>query len=351
MMKTPQTRLLVAALALSFPILSMAQGVVPPPTPPGALAEAPKVAPPMAVTSANPAAAVSASPVAPPPALIDIAIPDAPKSAPAADLKPSAASAGKSAKKPAVREATAKPEEKPAKPVDPFAGMAVTPVSDSGLNRFVFPEAVEGVFFPEGAPLPECGEKAGPMDPCKPVFLNGKRVMLLQLRAGAKGPIQMLTHLASGRFIETYLMPAAGPASIVRIDGAEDGASDSRLVAAAKAQQAQPERDSMSASEQYVALLTRFASGDIPAGFEAIKAGQRVRFEHFDVIPMTTWDNGNNLRAHFFQVQAHTDAPVVINASLFRRTNVRALALDRETITKSAPAQLYMLEYVPTEGQ
>lgn len=358
-MKTPQTRLLLAAIAISFPALVLAQAVVPPPQAPGVvLAPAaqtqPKVAPPAQVTSANPAAAIQAPPTPPAQNLIDIALPDAPKPT-VVDLKPAAPTVATqgSAKKPAVKRETASAEKAPVKtaPMDPFSGLKLTPVSDSQLNRFVFPEAVEGIFFPEGAPLPECPEKAGPMDPCKPVFLNGKKVMLLQLRAGAKGPIQMLVHLASGRFETLNLGPTAGPGSLVRIDGAEDGPSDSRLAAGSKANADGSGAANGTSSEKYVAMLAGFANGDIPAGFEPVVVGKPVRFEHFDAIPQATWDNGVNLRAHLFTVQAHGATPVVINASLFRNANVRALALDRETITNTAPAQLYMLEFVPMENQ
>lgn len=352
-MKTPKTHLLLAALAVSIPAFALAQ-VVPPPTPPGraVVPATPSVAPPTSVTSANPAAAAPAPPSAPPQTLIDIALPDAPKAPPAVDLKPAAPRERTRAKTTAPPRVPAE-EAQRAKPLDPFAGLIGTPVSDSQLNRFVFPDAVEGVFFPEGAPVPECPDKAGPMDPCRPVFFNGKRVMLLQLRAGAKGPVQMLVHLASGRFVELNLMPAAGPAALVRVDGAEDGASDARLMLATRSAGADSAggRNSMAASEQYVALLGRFASGDIPAGFETTALGERVRFDRFDVIPMASWSDGANLRAHLLQVQAHGEAQVLINAAFFRHANVRALALDREVITKSAPAQLYMLEFVPTEGQ
>lgn len=350
---------LAAALVVSAPAAALAQNVVPPPTPPGGQASAsapapsvaPPVAPPVSVTSANPAAAVKPAAA---PQLIDIALPDAPKPD-KVDLKPAApaaAGAKAPAKKPsAKREDVAEKAAAPLKPLDPFAGLVGTPVSDSQLNRFVFPEAVEGVFFPEGTPLPDCPNNAAPMDPCKPIFLNGKRVMLLQLRAGAKGPIQMMTQLSSGRFIDMNLTPVAGPAAVIRIDGAEDGASDARLAAGRKSATAVADAGAGSPSEQYVSMLSKFATGSIPEGFESIKVGATVRFEHFDVIPMASWDNGANLRAHLMQVKAHGKTPVVINAALFRNENVRALALDRETITNSAPAQLFMLEFVPTEGQ
>lgn len=365
-MKTFKTHLLAAAIAVGFPLIGAAQSIVPPPTPPGvqvpaaATAQAqpavqsPKVSPPAAVTSANPAVAA----VTPPPTsqLIDIALPDAPKPE-KADLKPAAPVVGQAQPAKAVKKVAKVERDEPKavvaeKPLDPFSGLVGTPVSDSQLNRFVFPEAVEGVFFPEGAPLPECGDKAGPMDPCKPIFLNGKRVMLLQLRAGAKGPIQMMTQLASGRFVDMNLSPVAGPAAVVRIDGAEDGASDARLAASRRSAAGVEGSAAANPSEQYVAMLSKFAAGAIPDGFDPVKVGAPVRFEHFDVIPLATWDNGANLRAHLLQVKAHGSSPVLINASLFRNENVRALALDRETITNSAPAQLYLLEFVPpTEAQ
>ncbi len=50
-------------------------------------------------------------------------------------------------------------------------------------------------------------------------------------------------------------------------------------------------------------------------------------------------------------VKARGNAPVAVSPSLFRQDNVKALALDRDTITNTAPAYLYMLEAVPTENQ
>lgn len=380
-MQFNKSRLFVAIMAIGLPVASFAQQaaapvIVPPPAAPGASAPqqqvapapqakaqpqvaaqagAPVVLPPAKTDSVNPAAAASA--VTPPP-LIDIAIPAAPKpeapSAKADDLKPAAPGAVKKAVAAKPKKVDADQDVKHVKaPVDPFSGIVGTPVSDSQLNRFVFPEAVEGIFFQEGAPLPECAEKASDMDPCKPVFLNGKRMMLLQLRAGAKGPVQMLVHLKSGRVVTMNLMPAAGPGAVIRVEGAEDGASDARLAEGKSSKGAKGVNNAsgMTASEQNVEMLSRFARGDIPAGFEPVAVdGKPVRFELFDVVQQASWDNGAGLRAHLFQIKAHGKTPVAISPALFRTENVKALALDRETITNKEPALLYMLEFVPTEN-
>jgi hypothetical protein len=365
-MQFNKNRILAAILALGLPVAAFAQSaaVVPPPAAPGSAAPAavqptpaPTVLPPTHAASVNPAAAVQGNAPAAPPPLIDIAIPAAPKptAGQAADLKPSAPKAA--AKKVVKAKPAAKDDEGTARvkaPADPFAGIIGTPVSDSQLNRFVFPEAVEGVFFQEGAPLPECAENAGEMDPCKPVFLNGKRVMLLQLRAGAKGPVQMVIHTKSGRFTTMNLMPAAGPGAVIRVDGAEDGASDTRLAegkSGAGVRGGANGNGGMTATEQNTETLARLARGDIPAGFEPVAVdGKPVRFELFDVVQRASWDNGAGLRLHLFQVKAHGATPVVISPALFRKENVKALALDRETITNAEPALLYMLEQVPTEN-
>lgn len=289
--------------------------------------------------------------------LLDIAMPDKPQpDAPGAVLKPSApaiAAPGHNAHKVKAKsvKGDAKPaaEEKKVAPPDPFEGIQVTPVSDSQLNRFVFPEAVEGVFFAEGAPLPDCPPNATPTDLCHPVFLNARRVMLLQLRAGAKGPVQMVTQLHSGRIVTLDLAPMPGPGAIVRIDNAEDGASDARLADDRKNAASASLDPTMTDSESNVAMLARFAKGDIPGGFEPTAVGGPVRYDFFDVIPMASWTDGANWRVHLVQVKAFTNQPVAINAGLFRNERVRAIALDRETITDSAPAQMYLLEYVPTE--
>jgi hypothetical protein len=404
-------RLFVAIMALGLPVASFAQGgvVVPPPAQPGMQARAPiqvtapaaaRIAIPVAVPSATPAAAApqgypigtaaasanvvasagtSAPTVLPPtstasinpaaaqgasapvnaPPLIDIALPNAPKpdAAPVAgDLKPLAPG-----HVPAKKAARAKKADKPKDdgdtavvkvPVDPYSGIVGTPVSDSQLNRFVFPEAVEGVFFQEGAPLPDCSDKATDMDPCHPVFLNGKRMMLLQLRAGAKGPVQMLVHMKSGAMKTMNLMPAAGPGAVVRVDGAEDGPSDERLAEAKSSKGISANNaGGMTGSEQDVQTLSRFAAGDIPAGFSPVDIDSTpVHFELFDVIQQASWEDGAGLRAHLFMVKAHGKTPVAVSPSLFRQDNVKALALDRDTITNTEPAYLYMLEAVPTEN-
>jgi len=371
-MQFHKNRILASILAIGLPAAAIAQTAptfVPPPVAPGSAAAAtaparapapasvtapaPAVMPPTSTNTVNPAATASA-PMNPAP-LIDIALPAAPKPEPAlVDLKPSAPA---SAKKPVAKKAVAKEKdaevvEKVKVPVDPFAGIVGTPVSDSQINRFVFPEAVSGVFFQEGAPLPECPEKATEMDPCKPIFLNGKRVMLLQLRAGAKGPFQMMVHMHSGQFTTMNLQPVPGPGALVRVGGAEDGASDARL-AEGKSGAGVPNPNAaggMTASEQNVETLSRFARGDIPAGFEpAAFDSKPIRFELFDVIQQASWDNGAGVRAYLFQVKAHGNTPVVISPALFRSESVKALALDRETITNKEPALLYMLESVPTE--
>lgn len=331
--------------------------VVPPPAQPGAAPAktAPTVQPPVGVASVAPSAATSAPAAQQPPVnteqLLNIVLPEAPKLEPSglSTLRPTAPSAPKA--KPAPKKTEAKqPSSGQPEPVavDPFAGLVGTPVSDSQLNRFVSPEPIEVVLFQEGAPLPECPADAKDMDPCKPVFLNGRRMMILQLRAGAKGPVQMLVHLASGR-VETFnLMPAPGPGTVVRIDGAEDGASDARLAAGKSSKGVPSAAGGAAATEQNVELLSRFARGDIPAGFEAVKvSGAPVRFELFDVVQMASWDNGAGLHAHLFQVRARGKTPVVIGPALFRHANVKALALDKETITSAEPAMLYMLEYLP----
>lgn len=359
------SRTVLALLVAGLPfIAAQAQVVVPPPINPEQAQSAkgasagPMVLPPARSSSVNPAASVDTSapptPPAPPAALIDIALPAAPKAPVQVDLKPTPPAKLTSAVAPKPKASSkagkAEGDKEKAKPVvDPFAGVVGLPVSDSQLNRFVFPEPVEGIFFQEGAPLPECPDGAGPMDPCKPVFLNNRKMMLLQLRAGAKGPVQMLAHLTSGRVVTLNLMPAAGPGAVIRVDGAEDGRSDAAL---AKAKSESLDGPVQSPADTSVAMLSRFAKGDIPAGFESVAVSrQPIRFEHFDVHQLASWSDGSDQRVHLFQVRAHGKTPVAISPALFRHENVKALALDTETITNTEPAMLYMVEQVPAEAQ
>lgn len=336
------SRTLIGALALS-PVLAFAQGViVPPPMPAGM---APAVAPAQGVSSAVPVAQKKETEI------VEVNLSSASSSSPTSVVTP-ASQLQKPYSLPPVPLPTSTLSSPTSKSftssdIDAFEGLVVTPVSDSQLNRFVFPEPLEGLYFSEGAPLPQCSEEAAATDPCRPIFLNGKRVVLLQLRAGATGPVQMLAHLKSGRIITLNLAPGKGQGAIVRIDGAEDGASDTRLAEAYRESQFRSAKQTP--AEINVDILSQIARGDIPAGFEPEYVGKTVRFEHFDVIPMSAWNNGSDLRAHLFQIRAHTETPVAIDSSLFRTPNVQALALDRDTITFDSPAMLYMLEHV-SEG-
>lgn len=363
-----QPSLLLAALLTALPLMAQAavpSVIVPPPMPPAGVAApagVPAVAPPPAAMVSPPAPQIDVLPpdrmrgaVAPvQPDLIDVVLPAAPERPAASELKPKAPSASKprsvKSAKPSVKteEAAGDAVKRIKLADDPFAGVTSLPVSDAQLNRFVFQEPVEGIYFPEGAPLPECPKDASAQDPCKPVFLNGRRMMLLQLRAGATGPIQMLAHLHSGRMLTLNLMPARGPGAVIRIEGAEDGASDARL---ADARASAGKAGGLNASEQDVALLARFARGDIPGGFEPMEPGTAVRYDLFDVVPMATWSNGSNLRVHLSQVRAFDETPVALTPGLFRRANIKAVALDRESSTEQKPALLYLLEQLPVEMQ
>lgn len=330
-MRTAIFRLSAATLSIAglFPLgAANAQNIVPPP-----------VAPPAVVSSAAAGAAQGAAPASQQaPAATNVSTPAA-VTAPALPAPP--------------KTNLAKPAPIPMEGstrLDAFAGLNTTPVSDSQLNRFVFPEAIEGVYFPEGAPLPTCPENAAESDLCHPVFLNGRRVMLLQLRAGARGPVQMLVHLHSGTFLTLNLNPVPGPGAVVRADGATDGPSDSRL-ADGRASHAVAQSAGGAASEQYVDLLSQFARGDIPSAFEPEAPGQAVRFEYFDVIPMAVWGDGDRLRVHLFKVRALGDKPVKVSSALFKTNSIKAVALDRDTITYKNPAMLYAVEVLPEANQ
>ena len=342
-------KLIVSILLASFASCATATGlppgIVPPPDNP-AVATAPPVAvsapvPPVAVANVTPPTPVSGvgeGLTKPQPELVTLDLPSKPEGEP---LKP-AAPAPKKVKKPVKKlKAVADPEITQFKPSDdPFAGVLGMPVSDSQLNQFVFPEPVAGLYFPEGSPLPECGKDAAVSDPCKPVFLNGRRIVLLQLRAGAHGPVQMLVHMQSGAMQTLELMPARGPGSVIRIKGAEDGSSDERLAAAAATKPA----GGLAASEQDVALVAQFARGDIPGGYEPADVGETRRYDLFEVAPVAVWSNGSSLKVTLSQVKAYGAAPVAVNAGLFRGEGIKAVALDRETVTQTKPALLYQLE-------
>lgn len=357
MIKQP-SRLCLFLLSMLLAAPALAQ-IVPPPIPPSGVAPATVGAAPVV---AVPAAALPPIEILPPdrvdslrpsaaPAndLVNIDLPSAPEK-PTADLRPTAPKAK------AEKKAVAKKGSKPApaddsvaltRAEDPFSGLVGMPVSDSQLNRFVFPEPVEGIYFPEGTPLTECPKDASPQDPCKPIFLNGRRMMLLQLRAGAQGPIQMLVHLKSGRMLALNLAPGRGPGAVIRVDGAEDGASDTRL--AESKLQAGKSAGGLSATEQDVALLARFARGDIPGGYESVIPGKTVRYDLFDAVPMATWSDGARQRVHLLQLRVRGKSPVAVNPGMFRGSNVLAVALDRETIAPRSAAELYLLENVEVE--
>ena len=356
--KSKPSQLMLALMLTSIPLLSFAaENIVAPPAPPaGVIAKSDAVIAPQVVSDVRAGAIeLGATGAVKPPDMLSVVLPSPPKSAdllppalkPAAKVKTRTAKVEASATSSTARFFKVKEAAEPAV-LDPFASLTTTPVSDSQLNRFVFPEKVEGIYFPEGTPLPTCADDAAANDPCKPIFLNSRQMMLLQLKAGAKGPIQMLVHFHSGRMVTLNLAPGNGPGAIVRVEGAGDGVSDARLAieqneVATRSAKASATRTE---SEIDVDLISQFAKGDIPAGFESIKVGAATRFSQFDVIPLATWSNGAGLRAHLMQVQALTAQPVAINPGLFRAKNVKGLALDRETITDKAPAMLYLLEQV-----
>ena len=232
-------------------------------------------------------------------------------------------------------------KSKPEPDKSPFAGLSQTQVSDTQLNQFIFPEPVEGLYFPEGAPLPECPKNAQPQDPCKPIFLNGRKLLLLPLRVGAKGPIQMLAHMNSGRIISFNLAPAAGPGTLVRVDDSDYGASDARLARLRNAPET-PADSGPSAAD--LALLGRFVQGDIVAGFEPIALAASTRLANFDLIPVATWSDGNKTKVHFLQVRPFADIPVSLNAAMFRGVGVRAVALAKDSATFQSPSMVYVLE-------
>lgn len=356
--KYKPSKIMLALMLTGIPLLSLAaDNIVAPPAPPaGVSAKSDAVLAPQVVTDVRAGAiALGSTGNVQPPDMLNVVLPPPPKSA---DLLPPAVKSIAKTKQRASKvdegssSSTARFFKSPAEPEsaipDPFSSLTTTPVSDSQLNRFVFPEKVEGIYFPEGTPLPTCADDAAANDPCKPVFLNNRKMMLLQLKAGAKGPIQMLVHFHSGRMVTLNLAPGNGPGAIVRVDGAIDGASDARLAVTQNEEANRTAKASATktAAEIDVDLISQFAKGAIPAGFESVKVGAATRFSQFDVIPLATWSNGAGLRAHLMQVQGLSDKPVAINPGLFRAKNVKGLALDRETITAKSPAMLYLLEQV-----
>jgi hypothetical protein len=99
-------------------------------------------------------------------------------------------------------------------------------------------------------------------------------------------------------------------------------------------------------NQAHVALLSQFARGDVPGGFSPELVKPLTRYANFDVVPMATWGNGGSIKAHLMQVRAHDSKAVSINAALFKNDSIKALALDRQIITDTQPAMLYVLEEV-----
>lgn len=333
--KYKHSRLVLSLVLAGIPMMASAtELIVEPPKPPAGVAAEPGLIAPAKVSSLTEQAAVkldippapkaTAETLTPPPIPVPVAV---------------KAKVEKPAATPVVKK---KATAVVAKKADPFASLVTTPVSDSQLNRFVFPEKVEGVYFPEGAPLTTCDDDAAPNDPCKPVFLNDRKMMLLQLKAGAKGPVQMLVHLHSGRMVTLNLAPGHGPGAVVRIDDAEDSSSDAKL--AAKSGQTSFDSTPSETSDQSIKLLAKFAQGDIPYGFDAVSVGAPTKFSHFEVVPMAAWEDGSGLAVHLMQVRAFDETPVTIAPALFRAENVLGVSLDKTNITNKAPALLYLVE-------
>lgn len=330
-----KTKLAVSMLCAGLPLLAAASDfVVAPPTPPaGVKPVTSEIIAPVQVSDIKAGDTLAVSPSnanAAQPALADLLPPPIPPQA-AKQVAPGP-------QKETVKKAKV---VKPKQAADAFASLVTHPVSDSQLNQFVFPEKVEGIYFPEGAPLATCSDDAQPNDPCKPIFLNNRHMMLLQLKAGAKGPVQMLVHLHSGRMLTLNLSPGHGPGAVIRVDGAEDGISDARRASQGYLPSAASEPVM---AEETVKFISEFAEGKIPVGFDSVEVGSPTKFSHFEVVPMAAWSNGSGLKAHLMQVRAFDENPVAITPGIFRAKNVKGVSLDKTTITNKAPAMLYMIE-------
>ena len=199
-------------------------------------------------------------------------------------------------------------------------------VSTQGLNRFVFPAAIDkGPIFPADAPVLGA-----------PVYLDGNQQVLVQFVPGADTPFEMIVELA-GHQVESYLLV---PRNVPGVTFHARGAHPPR-----KSWSADPVGEKQgSAHQAEITLLRSVVMGEVPDAFYPTQLPSAVRFDKFSLVPRATWSDGSGHRILIYTlVSAHGQAAVVA-APEFYHKGMTAISLSGEVVDATHSPVLYILE-------
>ena len=199
-------------------------------------------------------------------------------------------------------------------------------VSTQGLNRFVFPAAIEkGPIFPADAPVLGA-----------PVYLDGNQQVLVQFVPGADTPFEMIVELA-GHQVESYLLV---PRNVPGVTFHARGAHPPH-----KTWTGDPVGEKQgSAHQAEITLLRSVVMGEVPDAFYPTQMPPAVHFDKFSLVPRATWSDGSGHRILIYTlVSAHGQAAVVA-APEFYHEGMTAISLSGEVVDATHSPLLYILE-------
>lgn len=199
-------------------------------------------------------------------------------------------------------------------------------VSTQGLNRFVFPAAIEkGPIYPADAPVLGA-----------PVYLDGNQQVLVQFVPGADKPFEMVIELA-GHQVESYLLV---PRNVPGVTFHARGAHPPR-----KSWAADPAGEKQGTTHQAeITLLRSVVMGEVPDAFYPTQLPPAVRFDKFHLVPRAAWSDGSGHRIlTYVLVSAHGQAAVVAPPEFYHK-GMTAISLSGEVVDATHSPLLYILE-------
>lgn len=214
----------------------------------------------------------------------------------------------------------------PKAPAPPSLPTGAVVVSTQGLNRFVFPAAIEkGPIFPADAPVLGA-----------PVYLDGNQQVLVQFVPGADTPFEMIVELA-GHQVESYLLM---PRNVPGVTFHARGAHPPR-----KSWTAGPvgEKEG-SAHQAEITLLRSVVMGEVPDAFYPTRLPPAVRFDKFSLVPRATWSDGSGHRILIYTLQSAHGQAAVVAAPEFYHEGMTAISLSGEVVDATHSPLLYILE-------
>lgn len=199
-------------------------------------------------------------------------------------------------------------------------------VSTQGLNRFVFPAAInKGPIFPADAPV--LGT---------PVYLDGNRQVLVQFVPGADKPFEMVVELA-GHQVKSYLLV---PRNVPGITFHARGVHPPRKSWTADA----VEGKHVSAHNAAIDLMRSVVMGEVPDEFYPTQLPPEVRFDKFNLVPRATWSDGSGHRILVYTVVSVHGQAAVVAAPEFYHKGMTEISLSGEVVDATHSPLLYILE-------